>query len=182
MVTSIDLKDKSVLLDERLDCCVTSFIETYDQLLDYKMKLNKNLDVAYLNMSKARSLIGCSRVSILQVPNEMEPKVKVIEEKDDCNEDINRYKLLIEKSLNKKVLEETNESASSPEEDDLKSTIVPFPDWFGVFPPQNLRTSHSSFAESLNTIIHICNLQQKLKYLENVYKTLLEERKKNIDE
>lgn len=62
---------------ERLDRVVAESIETYQSLLEKRSLLNKTLDDGYLNLSKARSIMGCANVSMLQVPAEMDARVNV---------------------------------------------------------------------------------------------------------
>ena len=71
-------EEEASLVEERLDEHACRMIECYAALLAERDKLNARLDAAHLNMSKARSLLGCTRLSVLQVPGEeLEPRVTV---------------------------------------------------------------------------------------------------------
>jgi hypothetical protein len=160
-------------IDDKLDTCAIMLVECYEELL-----LKECLDIGYLNLSKARSLLGCASLSILQVPKEdLIANVKVIvNEKTNKAEDYFEYNdtefnLIDMKSLN----ENTNETKA--EAPTILST--PLPNWFGVLTPLSLKTSQKSFSNSLQIIKRICELQAKLVALRTTYKQLLGQSKTN---
>ena len=138
----------TLIVNEQLDILAISFVECYQDILFNRELLNNSLDDAYLNLSKSRSLIGCNNLSLLQIPNEIESSLFI----DDSHD---TFKLL------------THDS-------DLKKNCS----WFGLFTPLSLKTSQKSFFNSVEIIINLCNLNSKLKSIENEYKKLLE--KKNV--
>ncbi len=148
-----------------LDKLAISYIECYQEILFNRQLLNDCLDDAYLNLSKARSLIGCNRLSLLQIPNEFDANLFVSHETDGhmVNEKLSYDKFsLVSTDDNEDVVVQTK-----------------LPNWFGVFTPLNLKTSQKSFFKSVNIILNVCELQSKLNAIEIEYKNLLE-KKTNI--
>jgi hypothetical protein len=194
--TEIEQKRKeganSLLLD-KLDKCVSLYIECYEQLLAERVMLDNCLDDAYLHLSKARSVMGCATLSITQIPNELEPSVRV-----DLGEQ-NHVSLLDEERLmfkSKKFDLVIGKSGSGKDDDnnddasllssDLETMAIsaktpskklPLPTWFGVLTPLNLKTSHKSFTSSLSLVTSICELQSKLESLRSTYQELLNQQK-----
>jgi hypothetical protein len=138
----------TLIVNEQLDILAISFVECYQDILFNRELLNNSLDDAYLNLSKARSLIGCNNLSLLQIPNEIESSLFI----DDSHD---TFKLFTH-------------------DIDLKKNCS----WFGLFTPLSLKNSQKSFFKSVEIIINLCNLNSKLKSIENEYKKLLE--KKNV--
>jgi hypothetical protein len=180
---------------EKLDKCASLYIECYEQLLAERAVLDKCLDDAYLHLSKARSVMGCATLSITQIPNELEPNVRVnlieqnnvsLLDEDRLMFKSNKFDLVVGKGekveSNKKddeaselssTLENMNISAKSPSK-------MPLPTWFGVLTPLNLKTSHKSFTSSLSIITSICELQSKLESLRSTYHELLKQKKNSL--
>ena len=48
-----------------------------NEIIEQRKLLNTSLDDAYLNLSRARSLVGCTSLPIMQVPFELEANVTV---------------------------------------------------------------------------------------------------------
>lgn len=170
-------------LNERLDTCACLFIESYQDLLEHRTMLDKCLDGAYLNLSKARSIIGCTSLSILQVPVELAPIVtvetstrKLTTKTDDPNFDF-EYSTTNFDLIVKRGLKQTNKNEDYNDIDKLEvkqdSNLIPFPNWFGAFAPLSLKTSQKSFARSLYLITSICQLQAKITYLQTDYKKMM---------
>ena len=143
-------------INEELDKLAISFVECYQEILFNRQLLNNDLDDAFLNLSKARSLIGCTSLSILQIPSEIEPSVFVRVDEDDDN----RFQL-----------------SSGDDETGIQKNSC---SWFGLFTPQSLKTSQKCFFKSMNVVVNLCNLQSKLKSIENDYKKALLEKKKKF--
>ena len=159
-ITKMDKEE----LNEKLDTVSLMMIECYDEILTKRNQLNTSLDDAFLNLSKARSLIGCSSLSILQVPVELEANVTVNEcEKEVTESDVNY------KHLNYDLMIKTKQKTSS---NDTEQSIPSLPTWFGVLTPLSLKTSHKSFSQSLYIIKSICELQSKLANLQLIYSDL----------
>ena len=137
-----------LIINEQLDTLAISFVECYQDILFNRDLLNNCLDDAYLNLSKARSLIGCNSLSLLQIPSEIEASLYV----DDSTE---TFKL-----------------SSSTNGDEIKKKCS----WFGVLTPLSLKTSQKSFFKSVDVILNLCNLHSKLKSIEIEYKKLLEKK------
>jgi hypothetical protein len=150
-----------------LEKCSCLFIDYYQQILEERKFLDSTLDDAYLNLSKARSIIGCSNLSILQVPSEdLTANVKIEINQSDQNEDLD----LIDKFNNLSI--------------DLigcSSSANKLPNWFGVFTPLSLKQSQTSFNRSLNLIKSICELQIKIQNLQFIYSDLLKRKSELVD-
>ena len=187
---------------ERLDRVVSESIDTYQKLIEQRSLLNKTLDDGYLNLSKARSIMGCANVSILQVPAEMDARVNVdvapsqVEAKCEEMEGLSiqfeslNFNLGYVQPVETVVAKETDaddfdvvdKSEIDDEEEPKKKTppapVDPtkLPTWFGVLTPLSLKQSHKSFSSSLSLITSISELQTRLVSLEELYKQLLKEK------
>jgi hypothetical protein len=160
----------SLSINEKLDRCAIELIECYEDILKQHDLLNKCLDMGYLNLSKARSIVGCTNLSTMQIPAEIEASVTVdiIEEKlffQNCIE----YKNL---EFNLKINDNKKDKNT---ESNLKNEIIALPNWFGVLTPLSLKSSQKSFCNSYAIIKSLCESQIKLKNLQIVYKRLLAE-------
>lgn len=143
-------------INERLDEYASAYIECYEKLLSERALLAKCLDDGYLNLSKARSIIGCSSLSIMQVPAELDASIGVEEETVESDTvEHSEYKLVRRNDHQQQKL----------------------PPWFGVLTPLSLKSSHQSFSRSLHLITSICELQSKLNSLRLAYT----EAKKQLD-
>ena len=160
-------------IDEQIDKCVELMVDCYTKLLDEHNSLNDCLNEAFLKMSKARSLIGCNNLSMLQVPTEsLQPLVAVdlcqstrtcqIDEQVSFQHEHTQFEL--------KKLNHENDELISTCQFDLN---IPMPKWFGVLAPTSLRESQKSFVKSFQAISTLCELQTQYKHLENLYKNLL---------
>lgn len=154
--------------NEKLDMLSLMMLECYDEILIKRNLLNTCLDDAFLNLSKARSLIGCSNLSILQVPVELEPNVTVNENEREYETDPDSD--IKCKYLNYELAIQTKQKTATSS--DMEQAIPNLPSWFGVLTPLSLKTSHKSFAQSLYIIKSICELQSKLANLQVVYSDL----------
>jgi hypothetical protein len=153
-------------LCQKLDKCAIEYVECYGQILTQRALMEESLNDAYLNMSKARSLIGCTSLSSLQIPPELTPHARV--ELNDDDSDYDQFNLVF--------------GSNTEQKDDAKSlTCSPFPKWFGVLAPLSLKTSHKAFSRSLNMAVSLCELQSKLKSLEKEYKQLMSEKQRLLD-
>lgn len=152
-------------INEKLDTLTLEILDCYDQILNKRSLLNSNLDDAYLNLSKARSLIGCASLSIMQVPSELEPNVTVNELETDAicpgNNEI-KYK-----EITYDLVVQSKQKTS--DHTDNKQPIPSLPTWFGVLTPLSLKASQKMFSQSLYTIKSICELQTKLNSLQKSY-------------
>ena len=156
-----------VSIDEKLDHCACLLVECYEEILRQRSLLNECLDAGFLNLSKARSLLGCASLSILQVPSELDAAVTIdIKEQTALAENYFDYKLL---QFDLKL----NDPKSANNE---PNQTIPLPSWFGVLTPMSLKTSQKSFSNSLYLIKSISELQNKLTSLQLVYKRLLSEK------
>lgn len=153
-------------LCENLDKCTIEYVECYGEILTQRALLEESLSDAFLNMSKARSLIGCNNLSILQVPTELTAHARV-----ELNDD--------ESSCEQFNLTFSNNSEDNKNEKQLSCS--PFPKWFGVLAPLSLKSSHKSFSRSLNLAVSLCELQSKLQSLEKEHKQLLLAKEKLLD-
>ncbi|GIY48768.1 uncharacterized protein CDAR_314911 [Caerostris darwini] len=80
-----------------------------------------------------------------------------------------------EKEIEQTYIETKCETAAEDSGDPNSSTITNFNDplkWFGVLVPESLRTCQSHFKQSLNTILKIASLQNKLKACSKKFKDL----------
>ncbi|RNA41307.1 coiled-coil domain-containing protein [Brachionus plicatilis] len=155
-------------INQKLDKCACLYIESYQSLLTLRELLNKALDDGYLNLSKARSIVGCTSLSILQIPSELEAKVSI-----ETNEKIDIVKT-DDPSVDLEVPSiQFNLSVSNSD-----SKEIPLPSWFGVLTPLSLKTSQKSFCRSLNLATSICECQTRLNELGKVYQDLLSEKNK----
>ena len=188
---------------ERLDKCCTMYVETYQSLLEQRSLLNKTLDDGYLNLSKARSIMGCTSLSILQVPVEMDARVNVdvapsqIEEQCDDVDGLSvkldslHFHLgyvkqpVVETVVAKEAdvddfdVVDKSELADEEEEEKPKKTPVDpskLPTWFGLLTPLSLKQSHKAFSASLSLVTSVSELQTRLIGLEELYKQLIKEK------
>ena len=161
--------NEAVSVDEKLDHCVCLLVECYEEILRQRSLLNECLDAGFLNLSKARSLLGCASLSILQVPSELDAAVTI---------DIKEQTALAENYFDYKLLEFDLKFSNAPKSatSNGPNQANPMPSWFGVLTPMSLKTSHKSFANSLYLIKSISELQNKLTSLKLVYKRLLSEK------
>ena len=82
-------KDDYDLFCDKLYILSLVYMSCYEELLANRTLLDKCLDDAYLNMSKARSLVGCSNLSILQIPvDELTAKYDINVSKNQISEPI----------------------------------------------------------------------------------------------
>lgn len=158
-------------INQKLDKCVCMYIESYQSLLTLRELFNKALDDGYLNLSKARSIIGCSNLSVLQIPSELEPKISIetsekidIIKTDDPNVDFELKNI------------QFNLSATGSDSKEAR-----LPNWFGVLTPLSLKTSQKSFSRSLNLASCIAECQIRLNSLGNFYQDLLSEKNKLLN-
>lgn len=156
------------LVNESLDSIALMIVDCYDEILKERTLLNSCLDDAYLNLSKARSLIGCASLSILQVPSEIEPNVTIDEKETEEQIDEN----LNYKQMNYDLVIKNKQKLKSTEDETTTQVVGQLPTWFGVLTPLSLKTSHKSFSQSLYTIKTICELQSKLNGLQILYSDL----------
>jgi hypothetical protein len=156
-IDQVDAVEESSAICEALDEHTVEYIECYGQLLFYHDLLDQCLNEGFLNMSKARSLIGCVNLSMLQIPSELSADVHVAV----------KYK--------------TNERDPSfgyasfemlDNEEENGDTSKKFPKWFGVLAPLSLKTSHKSFCKSIDIIGKLCEQQSRLKSIEKVLEHL----------
>jgi hypothetical protein len=155
---------------ENLDKCSCLFVEYYEEILNQRKLLDSVMNDAYLNLSKARSILGCSNLSILQVPNQdLSAKLKIeIKQSNDDDED------LIEKLDGLSI--DLIHSEKTSQEENNKTTKLP--DWFGVLTPMSLKLSHKAFHRSLYLVKSICELQMKIQNLEKIYFDLIKQKQK----
>ncbi|CAF0754261.1 unnamed protein product [Brachionus calyciflorus] len=163
----MDKTEKLNIINEKLDKCICLFVECYQTVLTQRELLNKTLDDGYLNMSKARSIIGCSSLSILQIPSELEAKVTV-----DIKTDTSLVKT-DDPSVKFEYPETNFDLIIDNNHEKKENSSISMPNWFGVLTPLSLKTSQKSFCRSLNLITSLCESQEKLKNLEQIYKALL---------
>ena len=169
---SFDMTDIS--LNEKLDRCAELLVATYGDILKQRDRLNEQLDSGFINMSKARSILGCSSLSAMQIPAELEPNVtvRVLEQEAADGADGIKYKDLtfqLSVAAPKRNDEQQQEAASAP-----------LPSWFGALPPMSLKNSHKAFSSSIHTIASICELQARLHSLQLTYKQLVASKKQPV--
>jgi hypothetical protein len=161
------------LKNEKLDTIALMLIDCYNEIIEQRELLNTSLDDAYLNLSRARSLVGCSSLSIMQVPFELEPNVTVNSNTtqscclDSLQQDIKYNETKFDLIIQTKQKTSDNSNVSKP--------MPAMPTWFGVLTPFCLKTSHKSFSESLYIIKTLCELQTKLFNLQTLYSDLKKE-------
>ena len=178
MSASIVSADSSLL--ETLDKCAAMYIECYRQLLSERSLLEKCLDDGFLNLSKARSIMGCASLSIMQVPNELECSVRVEVKQEELRSKVDEsgaeFKIQLDKFQLVNSANEENRDEKSSEESNAPKPAASSPLWFGALTPQSLKASHKSFARSLHLIASICELQNKLETLAKKYRDLLKQK------
>lgn len=158
--------DDLTSLCEKLDKCTIDYVECYGQILTQRALLDESLGDAFLNLSKARSLIGCTNLSTLQIPPELTPYAHIELNSDEEGHD--EFNLVFS-------------SATEQNDDAKRLTCSPFPKWFGVLAPLSLKSSHKSFSRSLNLAVSLCELQSKLKYLEKEFNELTDEKQQLLN-
>ena len=138
-------------LNQKLDICASEIIECYQEILSERVILEKFLTDGFLNMSKARSIMGCSSLSQLQIPqNEMETQIRV----NEYYEEKNNVKTV------RFDMENTNKNSTTPK-------------WIAPFSPLSLKNSQKDFTRSLNIIVSVAEKQIRLEALRNTYRDLL---------
>lgn len=156
--------DVSAELNEQLDTCACQIIESYEELLTQRALLDKCLDQGYLNMSKARSLLGVASLSRLQIPSELEARVRIRVSENEVEKIATDFDGVdFEFKTDKYELVKANEGGESEK----------MPTWFGVLTPLSLKTSHKSFCRALYLIVSIGQQQTRLKSLEKRYEELM---------
>ncbi len=160
-------KMEVVTIDDKLDTCASLLVETYDELIIHHQLLKEQLDSGFINLSKARSILGCTHLSILQVPNDLAANVTVdlLESKVSADEQFEYGSLKYELNLSRNNTDKIAQVSD-----------IPMPSWFGVLTPLSLKSSQKSFASSLPLIMTLCELQTKLQTLQRTYKDLLAEK------
>lgn len=157
-------------LNQKLDKCICLYMESYQSLLTLRELLNKKLDDGYLNLSKARSIMGCSNLSALQIPSELEAKVSIeTSEKVDITRTDDPSFHFEYPNIN------FNLSVST------ENKQVALPSWFGVLTPLSLKLSQKSFFRSLDVISSLCEYQTRLNILGKTYQQLLSEKNKLLN-
>lgn len=167
------VQDNETNLDsvlEDLDRYTCLYIDCYQELLLKHKQLEDCLNDGFLNLSKARSIIGCTNLSLLQIPVELESSVLI-------KSDFNYYDENVELNYEKFDLIVNGNSEIN---EDLNKVKTKLPHWFGVLTPLSLKQSHSAFYKSFHTIVLLCQLQSKLKSIEKQVKFLVEKKKKII--
>lgn len=146
-------------INERLDKYASEMLACYEELLDERALLEKSLDDGYVNMSKARSIIGCASLSRLQIPLDEDGlgmarfKVRQFEDVDD-DDGLIRFEL------------------------DNSDQVTPLhpPKWIGPLPPLSLKMSQKAFARALTIAVTIADLQSRLRHINDAYKSLLRDK------
>lgn len=140
-------------VNERLDAQAVQMLECYEELINQRTLLERCLDEGYLNMSKARSLLGCASLSRLQIPQDEsglgEARFRVHVSDDDDHFEF---------------------------EHPTQLTQMNPPKWIGAFAPLSLKASQKAFARSLPLLVSIANLQARLGQLQRTYRTLAKEK------
>ena len=162
----------NVNINEQLDTCAEMLVNTYDEILKQRQLLNEQLDSGYINLSKARSILGCTNLSMMQIPSELEPNVTVnILENNDFSENGIEYKNV---DFNLQITDHKKTDKDQAIDTEKKQPVnIPLPSWFGVLTPMSLKRSQKSFANSLHLVQSICELQTRLQNLQATYKQLL---------
>ena len=174
------------ILNEKLDLVATALVECYEKLLSERKLLDTCLNDGYLNLSKARSQVGCAHLSIMQIPaEELKPFVTVeikssntstaLDESKDIRIDYSTHSFDLQFEENDEDPKKNDEKEGDEIKFDAKSKkkYAPLTKWFGAFPSLSLRQSQTAFSNSLFIIKNIADLQAKLKSLHSLYKDLL---------
>ena len=178
-LTDLTIEEKNVTgLDEKLDLVVTLLVKCYEQLLGERKLLEETLNDGYLNLSKARSQLGCANLSIMQVPAEdhnlkpfvtveVKNEMKTVRSDEEKNININFsatvFDLVYHKDEIKSIDAEKKESTEKS---------APQIKWFAAFPSLSLRQSQKGFSKSIVIAKNIAELQAKLNVLYDLYKSL----------
>ena len=179
---TIEEKNETHILDEKLDLVVTLLVKCYQQLLDERKLLEESLNDGYLNLSKARSQLGCANLSIMQVPAEdhnLKPFVTV-----EVKNEMRTVRSEEEKNINIKfsatvydlVYHKDEIKSIDAEKKESTEQSAPQIKWFAAFPPLSLRQSQKGFSKSIVIAKNIAELQAKLNVLYDLYKTLNSQR------
>lgn len=143
-------------LNEKLDRYASQMLDCYQEILVQRDILEGFMKDGYLNMSKARSIMGCANLSQLQIPGEeLKADVRVVHHLDDFFDDVKscQFELISSKST------------------------TSIPKWIAPFPSQSLNRSQKAFSNSLNVALLIAEKQSLLAALQKEYRTLLDEKK-----
>ena len=159
--------------NEQLDACALSMLDCYEEILTQRSLLEKSLDDAYLNMSKARSILGCAQLSALQLPAELKPSVTVSLTKKHAATEAANAELQLKDEL-KFALDVEQPRGNSPTDAQTPPTC---PSWFGALAPLSLRNSQRLFYKSLCVANSIAELQTRLSALQFTYKQAFIEKK-----
>ncbi len=169
--------------NEKLDLVVTLLVESYEKLLSERKLLDECLNDGYLNLSKARSQLGCANLSLMQIPAEdhnLKPfvTIEVTNTKKAVTSNETKDVNIEFSSMTYDLMYDQDESNSKgTEKKEAKDNLAPQIKWFSAFPPLSLRQCQKSFSKSIVIIKNICDLQAKLKVLNDLYNSLTNELK-----
>lgn len=183
---------------KKLDLLCIEELEVMEEYIRCKVEMEKLMKVGFLNIAKARYIMGKTSVSSLQLPTEDAPDITALYKVtlvDNLSAEDREFQLLSnlkqgnaqvdsvthstrkrkgsdeDKTPDKALEEKPDSKFRTPDSDPLR--------WFGVLVPQNLRQAQTSFQSALPLIVECANLQLKLFNVSNKYKDLLM-RKKDI--
>lgn len=176
-------------ISEELDDLTFRFLDIIQSIINKQNHLQDVLRNGYVNMAKARYIMGNKHVSTLQISEkEVTAKFQVCSEvnnhsnvecmnfkiTEECNQDTEKSK--DQKVVHRKVkspkdlvegdsyvsCEQSSESGNHKNENhSLLNKTNPL-NWFGILVPQSLRTCQSHFVESLDIIAELATLKSEL--------------------
>ncbi|XP_062611205.1 coiled-coil domain-containing protein 115-like [Saccostrea cucullata] len=174
------------LLNEEMDAKLIQFFDTLTSLYQEQEKLNDQIKDGFWNMSRARYSMGVKFVGMDQIHEEdmrASTKVKVTGEEeeeemfaaftnlgiteDETNEVENvglRKRNVGNSEENTSLSDKKTTTKKKGQHDPLK--------WFGVLVPPSLRQCQRQFKSSVETIIAIANLKQKILLIKSEYSDL----------
>jgi hypothetical protein len=177
-LTDLTIEEKNApghILDEKLDLVVTLLVKCYEQLLGERKLLEESLNDGYLNLSKARSQLGCANLSIMQVPAEdhnlkpfvtveVKNEMKTVRSDDEKNININFSATVYDLVYHKDEIKSIDAQSTEQSAPQIK--------WFAAFPSLSLRQSQKGFSKSIVIAKNIAELQTRLNVLYDLYKSL----------
>ncbi|XP_046993278.1 coiled-coil domain-containing protein 115 isoform X1 [Schistocerca americana] len=191
--------EKTVKMDieetcKKLDLLCIEELEIMEEYIRCKVELEKLMKAGFLNIAKARYIMGKTSVSSLQLPSEDASDVtalcKVVLDKKSSAED-REFQLMLDFKDQGKQVDDVTPAPRKRNITDENKLMEEKPDskfktqdsdplrWFGVLVPQNLRQAQTNFQSALPLVIECANLQLKLLDSYDKHKKALR-RKKDI--
>ncbi|XP_066999047.1 coiled-coil domain-containing protein 115 [Anabrus simplex] len=175
---------------KEMDELSLKILQLMEQHIRSKVRLEELMKTGFLDMAKARYIMGNNNVSSLQLPTECSeeflPQYTVTAFVESTlghalyklnNMSLNDVEPSIERTLVKKrkgKMDEVVSISTDMQEDEESAKIIDPLKWFGVLVPQNLRRAQTCFRTVLQLVVEIATIQSELVFCQQKYKELLQ--------